>query len=249
MLSIDLNCDMGEGFAADEQLMPYISSANIACGYHAGDADTMRRTVDLCLEYNVAIGAHPSYPDRDNFGRTDMLYNGVQPEDLPAMLAEQINLVEAVCKTAGAEMTHVKPHGALYNRAARDAMVSRIICETIREVNPSVVLFGLSGSVMETTALQCGLSFRREVFADRTYQQDGSLRPRTMPDALITNKNKCIRQVLQMIRSGMVTTVDGVNIPMKVETICIHGDGVHAVEFAKLIFDELKRNGIEIKNK
>lgn len=249
MLTIDLNCDMGEGFAADEQLMPYISSANIACGYHAGDADTMRRTVDLCLEYNVSIGAHPSYPDRDNFGRTDMLYNGVQPEDLPAMLAEQINLVEAVCKTAGAEMTHVKPHGALYNRAARDAMVSRIICETIREVNPSLVLFGLSGSVMETTALQCGLSFRREVFADRTYQQDGSLRPRTMPDALITNKNKCIRQVLQMIRSGMVTTVDGVDIPMKAETICIHGDGVHAVEFAKLIFDELKRNGIEIKNK
>jgi 5-oxoprolinase (ATP-hydrolysing) subunit A len=246
MLSIDLNCDLGEGFAADEQLMPYISSANIACGYHAGDADTMRRTVDLCLEHNVAIGAHPSYPDRDNFGRTDMLYNGVQPADLPGMLAEQINLMEAVCKTAGARMKHVKPHGALYNRAARDAVASKLICETILEVNPSLVLFGLSGSITETTALQCGLMFRREVFADRTYQQDGSLRPRTMHDALITDNDTCIRQVLQMIRSGMVTTVDGVDIPMKAETICIHGDGAHAVQFAKLIYDELRRNGIEI---
>lgn len=249
MLSIDLNCDMGEGFPADEQLMPYISSANIACGYHAGDADTMRRTVDLCVAHNVAIGVHPSYPDRDNFGRTDMLYNGVQPEDLPAMLAEQINLMEAVCKTAGARMMHVKPHGALYNRAARDAVVSKIICETILEVNPSLILFGLSGSVTEATALQCGLEFRREVFADRTYQQDGSLRPRTMPDALITDNDKCIRQVLQMIRNGMVTTIDGIEIPMKAETICIHGDGAHAVAFAKLIWDELMRNGIEIRNK
>lgn len=249
MLSIDLNCDVGEGFSADEQLMPYISSANIACGYHAGDADTMRRTVDLCVKHNVAIGAHPSYPDRENFGRTDMLYNGVQPEDLPAMLAEQINLMEAVCNTAGASMMHVKPHGALYNRAARDAAVSKLICETMLEVNPSLVLYGLSGSITEAVALQCGIAFRREVFADRTYQQDGSLRPRTMPDALITNNDKCIQQVLQMIRSGMVTTVDGIEIPMKAETICIHGDGAHAVEFAKLIYDELRRNGIQIRNK
>jgi UPF0271 protein len=249
MPGIDLNCDMGEGFDADEQLMPYISSANIACGYHAGDTDTMRRTVDLCLEYNVAIGAHPSYPDRDNFGRTDMLYNGVQPEDLPAMIAEQINLLEAVCKTAGAKLTHVKPHGALYNRAAKDVAVSRLICDTILETNPKLILYGLSGSVMETIALQCGLEFRREVFADRTYQQDGSLRPRTMPDALITDNDKCIQQVLQMIRSGVVTTIDGIEIPMTAETICIHGDGVHAVEFAKVIYEELRRNGIEIKNK
>lgn len=249
MPAIDLNCDMGEGFDADELLMPYISSANIACGYHAGDPDIMRRTVDLCLQHNVAIGAHPSYPDKHNFGRTDMLYNGVQPEDLPAMIAEQINLLEAVCKTAGAKLMHVKPHGALYNRAAKDAVVSRLICDTILETNPQLILYGLSGSVMETTALQCGLQFRSEVFADRTYQRDGSLRPRTMPDALITDNDKCLQQVLQMIRSGMVTTVDGIDIPMKAETICIHGDGAHAVEFAMLIYDELTRNGIEIRNK
>lgn len=249
MRSIDLNCDMGEGFDADEQLMPYISSANIACGYHAGDADTMRRTVDLCLKHNVAIGAHPSYPDRDNFGRTDMLYNGVEPEDLPAMIAEQINLLEAVCKTAGVKLMHIKPHGALYNRAAKDVVVSRLICDTILETDPALVLYGLSGSMMETTALQFGLDFRREVFADRTYQRDGSLRPRTMADALITDNDKCIQQVLQMIRSGVVATVDGIEIPMKAETICIHGDGAHAVEFAKVIYEELIRNGIEIRNK
>jgi 5-oxoprolinase (ATP-hydrolysing) subunit A len=248
MLSIDLNCDMGEGFAADEALMPYISSANIACGYHAGDADTMKRTVELCLQYNVAIGAHPSYPDRINFGRTDLLYNGVEPADLPAIIAEQVNLLEAVCKTAGAKLTHVKPHGALYNRAAKDIAVSRIICDAMLDIDPSLILFGLSGSEMEYAALQCGLSFHREVFADRTYQQDGSLRPRTMPDALITDNSKCIQQVLQMVRAGTVTTVDGIEIPMKAETICIHGDGAHAVKFAKLIFDELKKSGIDIRN-
>jgi 5-oxoprolinase (ATP-hydrolysing) subunit A len=178
-----------------------------------------------------------------------MLYNGVQPEDLPAMIAEQINLLEAVCKTAGAKLMHVKPHGALYNRAAKDVAVSRIICDTLIETNAKLILYGLSGSIMETTALRYGLEFRREVFADRTYQQDGSLRPRTMADALITDNEKCIQQVLQMIRSGVVTSVDGIEIPMKAETICIHGDGAHAVQFAKLIYEELMRNGIDIKKK
>lgn len=246
MPGIDLNCDMGEGFSSDKELMSYISSANIACGYHAGDTDTMKHTVDLCLEHNVAIGAHPSYPDRDNFGRTDMLYNGLQPEDLPAILAEQINLLEAVCKTAGAKLRHVKPHGALYNRAAKDIILSRLICDTICEIDPSFILYGLSGSVMETTAAQCGLAFRSEVFADRTYQRDGSLRPRTMPDALITDNNKCIQQVLQMLQRGKVTTIEGDEISIRAETVCIHGDGAHAVEFAKLIFDELNKNGIKI---
>lgn len=248
MLSIDLNCDLGEGYPADELLMPYISSANIACGYHAGDTDTMKRTVDLCLKHNVAIGAHPSYPDRDNFGRTEMLYNGLHPEDLPAIIAEQVNLLEAVCKTAGGQLHHVKPHGALYNRAAKDFAVSKLICDTLLEMNPSIILYGLSGSVMETIAQQCGLKFRREVFADRTYQRDGSLRPRTMPDALINDDRECMRQVLQMLRLGTVTTIDGVEIPMKAETICIHGDGDHAVQFAMMIFEELKRNGIEISS-
>ena len=246
MPGIDLNCDMGEGFSSDKELMSYISSANIACGYHAGDTDTMKRTVDLCLEYDVAIGAHPSYPDRDNFGRTDMLYNGLQPEDLPAILAEQINLMQAVCKTAGAKLRHIKPHGALYNRAAKDIILSRLICDTICEIDPSLILYGLSGSAMETAAAQCGLAFRSEVFADRTYQRDGSLRPRTMPDALITDNSKCIQQVLQMVQRGKVTTIEGDEISIRAETLCIHGDGVHAVEFAKLIFDELNKNGIRI---
>ncbi|HEY0679602.1 MAG TPA: 5-oxoprolinase subunit PxpA [Chitinophagaceae bacterium] len=248
MPTIDINCDMGEGFPSDALLMRYISSANIACGYHAGDADTMKRTVDLCLKHNVAIGAHPSYSDRENFGRTDMMYKGLQPEDLPEIIGEQINLLNIICKAAGATLHHVKPHGALYNRAAKDETVSRHICSTIVEVSRSLILYGLSGSQMESQAALHNLPFRCEVFADRTYQLDGSLRPRSAPDALITDTSQCIRQVMQMIRKGMVTTVEQKEIPMRAETICIHGDGAHAVEFASSIHRELTEKGIVISH-
>ena len=248
MFSVDLNCDLGEGFPADALLMPYISSANIACGGHAGDTETMKRTVDLCLEYNVAIGAHPSYPDRENFGRIDLAEEGFRPEDLPKILAEQINALAEICGQAGAKLHHVKPHGALYNRAAWDGYLGSFICSTIYEIDPLLILYGLSGSEMEREAEYYKLPFRREVFADRTYQDDGTLRPRSYPDALITDSNQSLKQVLKMIRDGMVSTIEGNEIPMKAETICIHGDGVNAVEFASLIQQELKKNGITISH-
>jgi 5-oxoprolinase (ATP-hydrolysing) subunit A len=245
---IDLNCDLGEGYASDALLMPYISSANIACGYHAGDADTMKRTVELCLQYGVAIGAHPSYPDRENFGRIDMIGKGLREDDLPEILAAQINTLAEICKASGAVLHHVKPHGALYNRAAWDGGVAGYIASTINDIDPSLIFYGQSGSEMETEAGSYELAFMREVFADRTYEDDGRLRARSQPDALITDTHKCITQVLQMIREGKVTTITGKAISMKAETVCLHGDGAHAVDFAKAIHSELTGKGIIISH-
>jgi 5-oxoprolinase (ATP-hydrolysing) subunit A len=247
MPAIDLNCDLGEGYPADALLMPWISSANIACGYHAGDMDTMKRTVALCMKHNVAIGAHPSYPDRENFGRVDMMDTHLSVQDLPYIIEDQIVLLQELCIEAGTKLHHVKPHGALYNRAAKDRFVSEAICVAIKVIDPKLILYGLSGSEMENVAHITGLQFMREVFADRTYQTDGSLRPRNLADALITDTGQSLQQVLQMIEEGTVRTVDNKIIPMRAETICIHGDGAHAVEFARAIHDELLRNGIAVK--
>jgi 5-oxoprolinase (ATP-hydrolysing) subunit A len=248
MHAIDLNCDLGEGYPADALLMPWISSANIACGYHAGDIDTMKRTVALCLEHGVAIGAHPSYPDRENFGRTDMMDVSLSVQDLPYVIEDQISLLLEICIEAGAKLHHVKPHGALYNRAAKDKFVCDAICVALKVIDPTLVLYGLSGSDMEVVAKNTGIAFMREVFADRTYQHDGSLRPRNLPDALITNEEQSLQQVLQMINEGTVRTVDNKIIPMRAETICIHGDGSHAVAFARRIHEELLRNGVLISS-
>jgi 5-oxoprolinase (ATP-hydrolysing) subunit A len=249
MHSIDLNCDMGEGYPSDALLMPYISSANIACGYHAGDLDTMKKTVELCLQHQVAIGAHPSYPDKENFGRRDMIGIGINHEDLPELLINQIILLQQVCREAGTTLHHVKPHGALYNRAAVDEIVSMYICMAILSINPGLILYGLSGSLMEKSARKSGLQFRCEAFADRTYENDGTLRSRSKEGALILEKDKSVKQVLQMINNGTVTTIDNREISLRAETICIHGDGKHAVEFAENISRELKKNHILITHK
>lgn len=246
MISIDVNCDMGEGFAYDAAIMPFISSANIACGYHAGDKDTMRRTVALALQHQVAIGAHPSYPDRENFGRTDMLEKELQASALPGIITDQVCLLQEVCHEMGAVLHHVKPHGALYNRAARDHAVSALICETIHTIDPSLLLYGLSGSSTQQEAVRCGLFFINEVFADRTYQDDGSLTPRTQPGALIEEDGVALQQVLQMVRQGNVTAVSGKKVSIHAETICVHGDGTHAVAFAKMIHQAFKQNDIRI---
>lgn len=246
MLAIDLNCDLGEGYASDELLMPWISSANIACGYHAGDMDTMRRTVELCLEHNVAIGAHPSYPDRENFGRVDMMDVHLGLQDLPYIVQDQLLLLMEICAAAGTRLHHVKPHGALYNRAAKDKFVSEAICIAIKVIDPSLILYGLSGSDMEAAANTTGLRFMREVFADRTYQQDGSLRPRSLPGALIEDTAQSVQQVLQMIEEGTVRTFENKIIPMHADTICIHGDGKHAIEFARSIHHALLHHGLSI---
>jgi UPF0271 protein len=253
VLSIDLNCDMGEGMATDEAIFPFISSANIACGGHAGDPDTMRRSVELALQHGVAIGAHPSYPDRTGFGRTDILETmagrgdrALRLSDLAQILADQLGQLQAICREAGARIHHVKPHGALYNRAANDEAVSAIICRAVAVEDPSLLLYGLSGSGMRLQAATYGIDFVSEVFADRTYRADGSLTPRTEPDALIHDTGVMTRQVLMMVSKGRVQASDGTVIPLMADTICLHGDGDHAVAFAATIRNELHRNGIVV---
>jgi UPF0271 protein len=269
--SIDLNCDMGEGMATDAAIFPFISSANIACGGHAGDADTMRRTVELALMHGVAIGAHPSYPDREGFGRVDILGVSLRPEDLPGLLFEQMHRLQSVCGEFGVRLRHVKPHGALYNRAAVDVAVSTLVVRAVADLDDSLLLYGLSGSVLGSVAETVGLRFVSEVFADRTYRPDGTLTPRSQPGALITDEGLAVAQVLRMVREGVVLAgADGaadtggpagaagpadalaaggagcVPVPIRAETVCLHGDGTHAVAFARLIHEALTREGVRI---
>lgn len=242
---IDLNCDMGEGMDTDAAIFPFISSANIACGAHAGDDDTMRRTVALALKSGVVIGVHPSYPDRERFGRVDMLGEGLSLDDMALLFRGQLLRLQGVCSVAGTRIRHVKPHGALYNRAARDAAVARMIAQVVAEFDPSLFFYGLSGSEMRRAAHDAGLRFVSEVFADRTYQPDGSLTPRTQPGALIVDPGQAVEQVVRMVTKGNVVTGAGpVNIIA--ETVCLHGDGSHAVEFAGLIHDALAAAEIRI---
>lgn len=244
MKTIDINCDVGEGIGNDELIMPYISSANIACGYHAGDEKIMKQTVELCKKYSVAVGAHPSYPDRENFGRTDML---LHPGEIYEMIVKQINSLEKIAAAADVPLHHVKPHGALYNMAARDRGLAPFVALAIVDTNSKYLLYGLSGSYLVKEGKHLGLKTINEVFADRTYKDDGSLTSRAKPGALIENTDEAIAQVLQMVKDGTVTSISGKKVPIIAETICIHGDGVHAVEFAKAIHGALKANNIAIK--
>jgi 5-oxoprolinase (ATP-hydrolysing) subunit A len=241
MLICDINCDMGEGMGNEEELMPFISSANIACGYHAGDRDTMKKVIDLCLEFNIAIGAHPSYPDKENFGRTDMVGISLQARDVQNIVSEQVFILKQVAKEAGAKLHHVKPHGALYNRAAWDEEVAEYICKALISTGNRLLLYGLSGSKMKEVAAKYALDFRDEVFADRTYKDNGSLTPRTEENALIDNSEDVVSQVLEMVQNKRVRTTSGKYIPVEAKTICIHGDGKHAVEFARKIYQALER--------
>ncbi len=242
---IDLNCDMGEGIDTDAAIFPFISSANIACGAHAGDADTMRRTVELALRHGVAIGAHPSYPDRANFGRVDILGKPLRPEDLPVLIHEQLHRLQSICREFGVRLRHVKPHGALYNRAAADRGVAALVTRAILNFDPSLLLYGLSGSEMRMQAGRDGLGFVSEVFADRSYRSDGGLVPRSEAGALIESPGLAVAQVLKMVREGLVETPGG-DVVIAAETICLHGDGAHAVEFARVIHGALTAEGIRV---
>ena len=242
--SIDINCDLGEGCPNDAELMRYISSANIACGFHAGDEETMRRTIDLAIENNVAIGAHPSFPDRENFGRTNM---SLPYEEVSRIVIEQIAAIEKICVEKGVQLHHVKPHGALYNMAAKDKKLSHAIAKAVAEFDHQLIYFGAPNSPMITESERLGLNTASEVFADRTYQADGSLTPRSQPDALIDNIDECIEHVLRMVREQKVIATDGTEVTIKADTICIHGDGAHAVEFASAIHAALTKEDIEIR--
>lgn len=249
MKTIDLNCDMGESFGSwtlgnDEKLMNYVSSVNIACGFHAGDADTMHRTVALAIQKNVAIGAHPGFPDLQGFGRRPM---HLSPREVHNLVLYQIGALAAFANAAGAKLHHVKPHGALYNMAAKDATLARSIAQAIKELDGSLVLYGLSGSHLISEAQKLGLQTASEVFADRTYHPDGSLTPRTQPNALIEDTDDSLRQVLQMVQQGTVQSVDGQTVAIQADTLCIHGDGPHAVAFAQSIAHTFQENGILVK--
>jgi 5-oxoprolinase (ATP-hydrolysing) subunit A len=236
-MQTDCNCDMGEGMRNDELIMPYINSASIACGYHAGDVATLQQTIALCLKYNIAIGAHPSFYDRDNFGRIEM---NLPVQDVYELITQQLIIFNEVADLFDQKIKHVKPHGALYNMSAKDALIANAIAKAVKDFDSSIILFGLSGSHSISEAKSIGLKTASEVFADRSYQDDGSLTPRSQPNALIEDTGKAVQQVLQMIQEGTVTTVSEKKIPIIAETICIHGDGKHAVEFAKAIHNAIR---------
>ncbi len=243
--TIDLNCDMGEGYETDELIMPFISSANIACGYHAGDESTIQLTIALALKYNVAVGAHPSYPDKINFGRKEMLMN---PEKVYNMVSVQINLVKSIAERLGIRMQHVKPHGALYNAAAIQPELAQAIVNAVKSCDEKLIIYGLPNSELEKATVKEGIRFAAEVFADRTYTDQGMLTPRSDENAMISDADDSIQQVLQMINEGTVLSTSKKMLPIKADTICIHGDGSHAVEFAQKISASLKNNNIIIQS-
>lgn len=247
-LKIDLNCDMGESFGAwkmgnDRALLDYVSSVNIACGFHAGDAGVIRKTVETALRKNVAIGAHPSFPDLQGFGRREMKMSA---EEIFDIVLYQISAVKGICEAFGGRLHHVKPHGALYNQAAKDEKIAKAVAKAVKSLDENLILYGLSGSFSIFEAEKIGLKTASEVFADRTYQTDGNLTTRSEPNALIKDSKQAIAQVLQMINENVVTAANGEKVSIKAETICIHGDGENALEFAQIISEKLKENGIEI---
>ena len=240
---IDLNADLGEGEPNDEALLQLVSSANIACGFHAGDADSMRRSVQWAIQYGVAIGAHPSFPDRENFGRTAMQ---LPPETVYAQVIYQLGALAALARAEGGRMAHVKPHGMLYNQAARDPALADAIARAIKAVDPALRLIGLADSELTKAGEYHGLTVRHEVFADRNYRRDGSLVPRTEADALIEDEQQALARTLTMVQSGKVLTREGDWIPVRADTVCLHGDGAHALAFARQIRASLLQNGIVI---
>ena len=233
---MDVNCDMGEGLDNEGDLMPFISSANIACGYHAGDTDTIKLVIDLCLQHAVNIGAHPSFADRENFGRTTMQLPETMIYDL---IVAQLAIINNIANERGAKLNHVKPHGALYNMASKDPLLAHAIAVAVKDFDPGLTYVGLSGSVMIEQAKKIGLQTANEVFADRTYQKDGSLTSRTEPNALIKDVEAVKKQVNKFLNDQRVNTVTGEEIFIQADTICIHGDGPYAVEFAKAIHKTL----------
>ncbi|MCI1710131.1 MAG: LamB/YcsF family protein [Chiayiivirga sp.] len=240
---VDFNCDLGEG-GDDAALMPYISSASIACGWHAGDAASMQRSVALCLAHGVAIGAHPSLPDRENFGRRDI---ALAPNEAYAMTLYQVGALAAFVRAAGAPLHHVKPHGALYNMAARDQPLADAIAQAVRDFDATLILYGLANSASTTAGEALGLRVAHEVFAERRYRADGSLVPRSEPDASIHDVDLAAQQVAQMLRSGRVGTREGREIPIRADTICLHGDRSDAPAFARQLRAAIEASGVAVR--
>ncbi len=248
MFRVDLNCDLGESYGAyvlgmDDKVIPFITSANVACGFHASDPVVMEKTVALCKKHHVAVGAHPGFPDLMGFGRREMRISGAEAK---AYILYQIGALDGFCRAAGVKLAHVKPHGALYNMAARDAALARAICEAISEYDKTLVLLALAGSEMVRTARELGLPVAQEVFADRGYEEDGTLVSRGKPGAMINDEEEAIKRVVRMVTEGKVTAATGRDIPVRADSVCIHGDGEHALAFAKRIREELISSGVRL---
>lgn len=234
---------MGEGFSLDEEILKYITSANIACGFHASDPVLMDRTVQLAGSAGVMIGAHPGFADLSGFGRREMQLSA---EEIRTLVMYQVGALEVFCRSYGMKLQHVKPHGALYNMAVKDKTMADAICRGIYAADPELILLGPAGSCMNRAAKEIGLASAGEVFADRAYEEDGSLVSRKKQGAMITDAEEAVRRVLQMVKKGTVTAITGKEIPVQADSICIHGDSPEAVEFARMIRTALIKEGIEL---
>ena len=248
-MQIDLNCDMGEGFGvytigSDEQVMPFITSANIACGFHAADPETMWKTVKMAKACGVAVGAHPSYPDLVGFGRRPM---DASAAEVKADVIYQIGALAAFCRAEGVKLQHVKPHGALYNKAAVNSSIAIAIAEAIKAVDPDLYMLCLSNSEMVTAAKAVGIKYVEEVFADRAYTAEGKLVPRTQAGAVIHDPVEAADRVLSMVKDRSVVAIDGTVVPLNAQTICVHGDTAEAIEMIRIIKNRLEQEGVRLK--
>lgn len=247
-VKVDLNCDLGESFGAykigmDDEVIKLVSSANIACGFHASDPVVMQKTVKMAKESGIGIGAHPGFYDLMGFGRRNMV---ISPKEAYAYVTYQLGALYAFCSQVGVKIQHVKPHGALYNMAGKDYELAKGICQAIYDFDPEIILLGLSGSQMINAGKDIGLKCANEFFADRAYEDDGSLRARTKEGSMITDENEAIERVVKVLKTGKVTTYSGNEIELKIDSICVHGDNEHALEFVKIIRERLTKEGIEI---
>ena len=240
MMQIDINCDMGESFGAytlgsDAAIMPFITSANIACGFHAGDPGIMRQTIALCIQHQVAIGAHPGFPDLQGFGRRNM---NMSPSEVYDLVLYQVGALHGFVQAAGGSLHHVKAHGALYNMAAKDKALATAIAQAIKDFDNRLFIYGLAGSVMIEAAQELQLRTCSEIFADRTYLPDGTLTPRTSPNAMIHDAAQAVQQVMHFLQQKQVAA----------ETVCVHGDGAQAIPFAQALHKYLLQQGIQLQS-
>ena len=242
-LVVDLNSDLGEGAGHDEEILDLVSSANIACGFHAGDHASIFASIQAAMQRGVALGAHPSFPDRENFGRTEMT---MPPAEVYSAVAYQIGAFHALARAAGGRMNHVKPHGALYNMAVRDRALADVIANAIFTLDPKLILFAPVASHLDNAALELGLETASEVFADRSYLADGSLVPRSRPDAFVHDPIEAADRIIRMLSEGKVRAVDGTDVSVLATTICVHGDNPQAVAFVREVRKRLELEEVMI---
>lgn len=249
-MKIDLNCDLGEAFGnysfgGDKDIIPLITSANVACGFHAGDENVMNDTIKIAKDNGVSIGAHPGLPDLKGFGRRNI---DIAPQEVYNLMIYQLGALEGFCKAHGTRINHVKPHGALYNMGAKDKDIAHAIAQAVYDFDSSLILVGLSNSLLISEAESVGLKTASEVFADRRYEDNGQLVSRKEADAVITDTDEALDQVVKMVTENKVISKNGKEIDLKADTICVHGDGAHALDFVSQIRKKLTKEGIDIQS-